>query len=305
MEEKLKFLDNLRTFVRVDGMTSFKHAESVTGLSTGTIRNHLNELNEMLDAKVTKGIKKTDPGKRIDVEARRLLGELEGSLDAARSHLERLATPKFPVQVAMSPTIWMWGSETELLPLTHSLPKRNAVEFLVANSERVERAVVDGWFELGLTARHPAKKVHAKLSHRRFCKDEIVLAVPPQHEWHEAEEISVSDLCEIPLITLDTTANARAVIDHALAEAGFELVKPHEEVAMAVMAFDEALEAGIPALVSGLAFRSPQARSALENGIRQCRVTGVDLSREFLLIHGNLRDEATEVMKELRKLNVN
>jgi DNA-binding transcriptional LysR family regulator len=304
LDEKLKFLESLRTFVQVEGMPTLKHAGESLDISKNTISTHLQTLNEMLECEVTtKGIAKTDAGDRIKVDARFLLDELEASLDSARTHLKRLAIPRFPVQVAMSPTIWMWGAEGELLPLTHSLPKGNAVEFLVANSDRVERAVADGWFELGITARHPTRELHGKLAHRPFCSDEIVLAVPPGHEWSDAEEVAAGELGETPVIMLDPTANARRVVDRALEREGLELAEPHEEVAMAVMAFDEARHSGVPALVSRLAFESPRGRAATKQGFSSCRVSGVDLSRDFLLVHRTaLRDEAGAVMDVLLRL---
>jgi len=304
MDERQKFLNHLRIFVGIEGMENLKQAANQLGISRNTLRSHLTNFNKMLECDMTiKGVKKTSAGERIAPEASHLLEEIEASLDAARTRLKRLARPQSPVQVAMSPTIWMWGAESELLPLTHTLPKlprRNAVEFLVANSERVERAVSDGWFELGITARHPSRKLHQRLAHRPFCSDEIVLAVPPQHDWSDAKHVAVDNLEDTQLIMLDTSTNARLVVDHALKDSGLELADPYEEVAMAAMAFDEVLNAGVPALVSRLAFESPQGRSASERGIHQCKVSGVDLSREFILVHEKrLREEADAVMKAL------
>jgi DNA-binding transcriptional LysR family regulator len=304
MDEKLKFLEALRTFVRIEGIATLKQAGDSLDISKNTISAHLQTFNEMLECEVTaKGIAKTKAGDRIEADARRLLDELEASLDTARNHLKRLALPKYPVQVAMSPTIWMWGAEGELLPLTHSLPKANAVEFLVANSDRVEQAVVDGWFELGITARHPSRELHGKLTHRRFCSDEILLAVPPGHEWSEAEEIPAAELGVRPMIVLDPTGNARRVVDKALEREGLDLAEPHEEVAMTVVAFDEAHRSGVPAVVSRLAFESPRGRAAIEQGFSRCRIGGIDLSREFVVVHrGALREEAAAVMETLLRL---
>ncbi len=307
MEEKLRFLESLRTFVQTSGMSSLGEADAALGLNRNTIRSHLQRLNGLLECDVIEtGVTKTQPGERIDAEARRLLDELEASLDAARIRLKRLANAKFPVQVAMSSTVWMWGAEGELLPLTHSLSTRTAVEFLVANSERVERAVADGWFELGVTARHPTREIDRKLVHERFCRDEIVLAVPPGHAWaKKKKQITAEDLSETPLITLDTTTNARRVVDRAMEQQGLRLADPHEEVAMAVMAFEESRISGIPALVSDLAFESPQGRAARKAGMCRCPVQGADFSREFLVVHApRLRNEAVTVQKALASLSI-
>lgn len=297
MEEKLKFLESLRTFVQIEGAANLDDAVKSIGMSKGTIRTNLQRLNKMFEPDVIdRGVVKTPAGERISAEAKRSLEELEAGLDTARTRLKRLAYPRFPVQLAMSSTIWMWGVEAKLLPLTHSLSSPNAVELLVANSERVERAVAEGWFELGVTARHPTRGLHRKLAHEQFCSDEIVLAVPPGHRWFDAKEVEADDLSDTPVITLDTTANARLVVDEAMEQGGLELAEPHEEVAMAVMAFEEVIDSGVPALVSALAFESPQGRLAAEQGIERRRVAGVDFSREFLLVYENrLRDEACAV----------
>lgn len=304
MEEKLKFLEYLRTFVGTEGMTTVDQAVQSLGSSRNTIGNHLKAFNAMLGCEVTeKGVAKTKAGERIEPDAERMLAELEASLDAAKSHLRRLAQPSFPVQVALSPTIWMWGAEGQLLPLTHSLPKGNAVEFLVANSDRVERVVLDGWFEIGVIAHDPSVELNPALERRVFCEDEILLAVPPGHEWSRRKEIPAAELTERGMIVLNPTANARRVVDHALAQESLELAEPHEEVAMAVVAFDEAAGAGVPALVSALAFESPRGRAAAKEGFSVCRVSGLDLSRRFHVIYRSaLRPEATAVMETLSAL---
>lgn len=306
MEEKLGFLESLRTFVNIRGTGNLEEAAKALGVHKNTVRSHLSRLSEQLGVDlIAAGVKRTEAGLRIDTEAGRLLDELEASLDAARIHLRRVAAAKFPVQLAMSSTIWMWGAEDELSPLTHSLSARNAIEFLVANSERVERAVADGWFELGVTARNPNGQVNRKLTSQRFCTDEIVLALPPGHEWAKRRKLNLEDLAQIPLITLDSTSNARRIVDNAMEEKGLQMSEPHGEVAMAVMAFEETLSSGVPALISGLAFESPQGRAAVEAGVRRRSIDGADLSREFLLVHANrLRDEAREVRDVLADLSI-
>jgi DNA-binding transcriptional LysR family regulator len=306
MEEKLQFLESLRTYVKSAGATNLEEAEKLLGIHRNTVRTHLQRLNHDLDCEIiSSGVTKTEAGRRIEAEAKRLLDELEASLDASRIRLKRLASATSPVQVAMSSTIWMWGAEGELLPLTHSLTTRNAIEFLVANSERVERAVADGWFELGVTARQPNGEVDRKLNHETFCDDEILLAVPPKHEWASRESVTAEELCEGSLITLDTTTNARRVVDREMERRGLQLADPHEEVAMAVMAFEEAISSGVPALVSGLAFESPRGRAAVDAGVRRCTIDGPGFKREFLLVYANrLREEAQTVKEVLANLPV-
>jgi DNA-binding transcriptional LysR family regulator len=305
MDDQHWFIAGLHAFVGVDGLHSLKEADKRDGLPSKTsVDTRLKEFNKVLKCKVTgPGVKRTEAGKRIGDDAKEILKDLDQSIRRAHEHLKRLAQADRPVTIAMSPTIWMWGATPGKLPLTNSIPGHPSAEFLVANSARVEKVVRDGLFEIGITARSTIMDDAYEVDD--FGKDEIVVLVPPGHEWETRGSLKSADLSSTPVITLDITAHARQVVDAAMEEAGCKLAEPEEEAATAGLVLDVALRAKKPALVPELALLTPQGQEADDAGFRKKRVKDLELGRDFVLIYQNskmLRKEARETLAELRGL---
>jgi DNA-binding transcriptional LysR family regulator len=308
MNDHQRFLASLHAFVGVEGLHTLAEADHRNGLpSKNAVDSHLKQFNELLGCDVTdSGVKRTEPGKRIEEDAKKLLKDLDQSIRRAQEHLKRLAQTDRPVGIAMSPTIWMWGATPDKLPLTNSLPGHPSAEFLVANSARVEKVVRDGLFEIGITASmHTGGPADDAYEAEPFGADEIVVVVPPGHEWAARRHLKAEDLGSTSLIALDITANARQIVDDAMFEAGFELAEPLEEAATAGLVLQEALRAKQPALVPELALGTVQGREAEEKGFKRKRVKDLELARSFVLIYQKprmLRREAQATLEELRAL---
>jgi DNA-binding transcriptional LysR family regulator len=308
MDEHHWFIAGLYAFVGVAGLHNLDETEKRNGLPPrSTVNSHLKRFDKALDSRVTdKGVKRTEAGERIESDASELLRDLDQRIRWAHEHLKRLASADRPVSIAMSPTVWMWGAGPGKLPLTNSLPGHPSAEFLVANSARVEKVVRDGLFEIGITAGvevRRSKDAPFKVEH--FTKDEIVVLVPPGHEWESRKQLKAEDLASTPVIALDITANARQVVDAAMQKAGFQLAEPLEEAATAGLVLEEALLSKQPALVPELALRTPQGAETEDEGFLRKRVKDLDLSRGFSLIYQKpkmLRPEAKKTLEELREL---
>jgi DNA-binding transcriptional LysR family regulator len=307
MDEQLWFITGLHAFVRVEGLHSLDEAHKRNGLpARTTVGDHLKQFNDALGTDVTlTGVKRSEAGKRIEKDAKELLLDLEQRIRWAHEHLKRLARADRPVSIAMSPTVWMWGTGPGRLPLTNSLPGHSA-EFLVANSARVEKVVSDGLFEIGITAGAEVRASRdASFNVEPFADDEIVVLVPPDHEWSRRRHLKAQDLASTQLIALDITANARQVVDAAMREAELQLAEPLEEAATAGLVLEEALRAKAPALVPELALGAAQGAEAEEAGFVRKRVKDIDLSRSFALIYQEpkmLRPEAQKTLDDLREM---
>jgi LysR family cyn operon transcriptional activator len=307
MDDNQRFLAALRAFVGVGEFRSLKEAADRNGLpSSGSLGNHLNDFDESLGYKVSHGATRTDAGKRIDDDAKKLLNDLEKSICRAREHLQWLVQLDRPVGIAVSPTIWMWGAGPDKLPLTNKLPDHPSAEFLVANSARVEQVVRDGLFEIGITAsQHTKGPADHAYKAELFGADEIVVLVPPEHEWADRHHLSAKDLTDTRLITLDITAHARQIVDAAMHEAGLDLAVPLEEAAIAELVLQDALRSNQPALVPELALGTEQGREVIAAGFASKRVENLNLKRNFVLIYQHpktLRPAAKATLKVLRSL---
>jgi DNA-binding transcriptional LysR family regulator len=309
MDDNNWFITGLYTFVGVEGLHTLDEAANHDGLpSRGSVSSHLKKFNEVLDCEVTEvGVKRSASGKRIEEEAKEILKDLDRSIRRAREHLMRLGQADRPVSIAMSPTVWMWGATPGKLPLTNALPGHPSAEFLVANSARVEKVVRDGLFEIGIAAAgEVAAPKDGAYDIEPFGVDEVVVLVPPEHEWTKRRGLKAEDLASTPLIALDITAHARQVVDAAMFDAGYELAEPFEEAATAGLVLEEALRDGKkPALVPELVLGTAQGREAEEAGFQRKRLKDLKLKRSFVLIYQKpkmLRPEAQKTIEELRSL---
>jgi DNA-binding transcriptional LysR family regulator len=308
MDDHQRFLAGLRAFVGGDGLHSLQEAADDPKLpSRSSVATHLKQLNNLLGFDATShGVKRTEAGDRIGEDAKKLLEDLEQSIRRAREHLKRLGQVDRPVGIAMSTTIWMWGATPDKLPLTNALPGRSSAEFLVANSARVEQVVRDGWFEIGITAGlgldRPADGAYEV---EPFGTDEIVVLVPPEHEWADRRHLKAEDLAATGLIALDITANARQIVDLAMRDAGLDLAAPLEEAATIDLVLQEALRSKQPALIPKLVLGTERGREAENEGFRPKQVADLNLGREFVLISQDprlLRPAAAATLDALRSL---
>jgi hypothetical protein len=307
MDQHFEFLKGLKAFVGVQGLHVLDEAGEREDLpARTTVDLHLKRFDEALESKVTEsGVKRTDPGKRIESDATEIYRDLDQRIRWAHEHLKRLARTNRPVSIAMSPTVWMWGTEPGKLPLTNLLPGHASAEFLVANSARVEKVVQDGLFEIGITGGVKTRQtINEQFKVERFASDEIVVIAPPGHEWEGRRHLKAEDLAGIAVIALDITAHARQVADAAMRKHELQLAEPLEEVATADLVLQEAVRAKQPAMVPELALETAQGAAIEAKGFVRKRVKDLDLSRVFDLIYQPrmLRPEAAETLAELRAL---
>jgi DNA-binding transcriptional LysR family regulator len=306
MNNHQRFLAGLAAFVGVEGTHSLSDAEGRNGLpKRSSIATHLKQFNEILDCNVMgAGVKRTEAGKRIEEDAKRMLKDLDQSIRRAQEHLKRLAQTDRPVGIAMSPTIWSWAVPTERLPLVNL--NHPSAEFLVANSSRVEKVVRDGLFEIGITAgRRAGSSADAPYATETFAVDEIVVLVPPDHDWAKRMHLEAEDLSTTPVIALDVTANARQIVDSAMQEARLELAEPLEEAATAGLALEEAVRLNQPALLPKIVLETDQGRMAETQGFSRKHVKNLKLTRDVVLIYQRppmLRAEAKKTVDALRDL---
>ncbi len=111
-----------------------------------------------------------------------------------------------------------------------------------------------------------------------FMEDQMLLVVPPDHEWADAE-VDLESLTEMPFITRELGSGSRRVVENALRKAGLRVQKLRYALTLdSTEGILSAVEAGL-----GVAFVSRWAvRNQLSLGtLKLARLKGVKLSRVF------------------------
>ncbi|MGA7156353.1 MAG: LysR family transcriptional regulator [Acidobacteriaceae bacterium] len=155
------------------------------------------------------------------------------------------------------------------------------VTAISGNTDRILGAVVEHRIQLALIEGPGLRKdIHTE----PFMKDQMVLVVPPGHEW-AGEEIDVSEVAGAPLLMREVGSGSRRVVENALVKAGVK-----KKSLNTIMELDStegllsAVEAGLGCtFVSRWAIRNQLALGTL----RVVHVKGLKLAREFSLVYAS------------------
>jgi DNA-binding transcriptional LysR family regulator len=151
---------------------------------------------------------------------------------------------------------------------------------LGANTEVVLKKVADCSLAVGLVE-GPAMR--RDLHVEPFLTDVLTLIVPPRHEFSDSSEVRASSLQSEPLILRENGSGTRRIVERALKRAGVNLKRLHVAMELdSTEAIKSAVEAGL-----GVGFVPRRAtRKEIELGtLREIRVEGLDLKREFSLVY--------------------
>jgi LysR family transcriptional regulator, transcriptional activator of the cysJI operon len=195
------------------------------------------------------------------VEIAALKGRLSGML--------RIAASTTIAQYILPPLI---ASFLRLHPAVH-------VELDSNNTESVADAITAGRAALGLVEGPP----HAGQLHSEpWLPDELVLIVPPSHEWAASHAVTLQQLAAAPLLMRERGSGTREVIETALEAAGLALRNLRIAVELnSTEAILGCIESG-----AGVGFVSRNAvhRQLAANTLAVVSVKGLTIHRELLLL---------------------
>src|SRR5215210_5754509 len=150
-----------------------------------------------------RGITPTPAGSKLYVEARKLLAQAEAVDDLVRG----LAGEEAPVRLAASHTIAEFVLPGPLVDFERRRDRHLSVELMVANSIVVRELVSDGRADFGIAAVDRLATGVGSLSETPFCDDEVILAVPHDHDWARLKSVAIEDFVTEPLVMRDPSAN--------------------------------------------------------------------------------------------------
>jgi DNA-binding transcriptional LysR family regulator len=172
-----------------------------------------------------------------------------------------------------------------------------AVSLSISDTQSVVERVAEREIELGVVG---AARRHRGVVVEPFFRDEVVLAVPPQHGFAN-RTVTLAELREEPLVVMQEGAGVRQVIEDELRRAGIRLrdLEPRLELGL-----QESAKAAVVAGY-GVTFISRAAVSAdLAAGtLASARVEGLDPARDISLVRsaGRSPTRAAEAFLEFAR----
>lgn len=198
---------------------------------------------------------------RAAVELAALKGRLSGTL--------RIAASTTIAQYILPPLI---ASFLRLHPAVH-------IELDSSNTESVADSIATGRAALGLVEGPPHS---SQLRSELWLPDELVLLVPPSHEWSGQRQITLHQLAAAPLLMRERGSGTREVIETALEAAGL----PARDLRIAIELNSTEAILGCIESGAGVGFvsRSAVHRQLAANSLAIIAVNGLSIYRDLLLL---------------------
>jgi DNA-binding transcriptional LysR family regulator len=199
--------------------------------------------------------------------------EAEGALAAYRGEV------RGKLAIGASLTIAQYVLPRLLGPFLQQNPHLE-VGVTTHNTERVLEDVVEQRSALGLIE-GPARRRDVTLE--PVLEDELVVIVPPAHEWAEQREIEVEQLRRVPLLLREQGSGTRLVAELALRKLG---LRPRDLHVILEFDMTEAIKSGVEAGMGiGIVSRWT-IRKELELGtLRTVAVRGLRMQRNFSAVY--------------------
>ena len=289
----------LELLAAVDAHGSLSAAARALGLAQPSVSTGLRRLERQtgltLVARATSGTRLTPAGRALLARARDVLA----ASDALEREVAALRTARQGrVQVAASLSI----AEYLVPGWLASRPAGSAlVDLVVANSRDVMDAVLHGRADLGFVE---GPDVLPGLEERPVGDDELVVVVAPGHPWaRRRRPVTAAELAVAPLAVREAGSGTRAVLERALAAAGWPLSGSPAQLGSTSAVKNVVRGGGAAAVLSRLTVADELARGDL----RRVPVVGVDLRRTLRVVWATgrrpapaARELAEHVLREAR-----
>ncbi|WP_417885577.1 LysR substrate-binding domain-containing protein [Zunongwangia sp.] len=199
----------LQVFQSVASRLSFSKAAEDLHITQPAITKHIRQIeahfNQKLFIRKGNSIALTDAGKLLLSHTKILFQQyeqLEFDMNSLIDNNEGI------LRIAASTTIAQYVLPEVLAKFHQKFPKIR-IHLLNLNTEKVEKSVMDNSVELGFIE---GQSKNRELSYEAFLKDEIVLVVDKSHPLAKRNQISISELKDIPLVLREKGSGTREVI---------------------------------------------------------------------------------------------
>jgi len=286
-------LDQLRAFVTVADLRSFRQAADELHLSPPALSRRIERLEERVGARL---LERTSRSVRLSVVGEafveRVRSVLEDLDDAVLGVNELSSGHSGRLTVAAVPSAACGFVPQALSRLTQRYPGIR-LRLLDGSLQATALAVLGGQADVGIGFHDSAiPGLHAEL----LGEEPYLLSLPPGHRWAGRRTIRLQELGDEPVLSLAASSGNRALLDQQLARAGIALQVTHE--AAHIWALIGMVKAGLGcALVPAMALRSAPA------GVTAVALRGSPLHRKIALltpVERRLTPLAQRLLPELR-----
>jgi len=274
----------LTAFCAVVDKRSFSQAAETLGVTQPAVSLQVRALEERLGRRLLdrsgRRVEPTEAGRLLYRSARRML-QLERQLV---DELDQEETGELRGALAIGAST---GPGAHLVPLLLCEFNREhpgvQVALTVSDTHAVIEQVAERELELGVVG---ALRRHRSLRFEPLARDEIVLAVPPGHEFAD-REISLRELRREMQVVMQEGAGVRQVIEAELRQAGLRLRDLDHRLELGLQeSVKSAVSAGY-----GVAFIS---RTAIEGELAAgtlsvARVEGIEPARQIYVVRNSGR----------------
>lgn len=182
---------HLQTFLAVRRHLNYTRAAEEVFLTQPAVSRQVRQLEEELGVRLFEQIGKslhlTDAGKTLAAEAEKLLGAMERTAEAVRSHR---SAERGSVRIGASTTPGFYLLP-DLLGQFHRRFPKVALHYTVENSLKIEQMIVRNELDVGFVGAHLSNE---DLDLRPLVEDEIVCFAAPSHRLAKARHIAPSSL---------------------------------------------------------------------------------------------------------------
>jgi DNA-binding transcriptional LysR family regulator len=274
---------HLRTFLAVRRHRNYTRAAEEVFLTQPAVSRQVRQLEEELGVRLFEQIGKslhlTDAGETLAAEAEKLLGAMERTAEAVRSHR---SAERGSVRIGASTTPGFYLLP-DLLGEFHRRFPKVALHYTVENSLKIEQMIVRNELDVGFVGAHLSSE---ELELKPLVEDEIVCFAAPSHRLAKARQIAPNSLEEEMWVIREKGSATRRLFEDWLSSRNGTIRKAIE------LGCPEACKALVRAGI-GISFMSVHG---LRSEIRKKRLvklpmTGMSLKRPiFLARHSEKRN---------------
>jgi len=278
-------LRQLEIFCRVVEIGSFSKAGEAVHLAQASVSERIATLENMVGTKLVdrmgRTVAPTKAGDLLYQYAQRLL---EIKKEACLEMQDFLGVKQGEISIGGS-TI---PGEYILPKVLGSFSKEYpgvTVTLTIADSEEIERRVLDGEFELGVIGRKSSNK---NLVSHELWEDELVLALHSSHRWAGKKEVPIHEVVHEPFISREIGSGTLKSMEPYLQGAGLKGIDSLKVVAR--LGTSTAVKEGIKSGLGISILSSIALETELKAGIlKAVRLRGIPMSRHFYLIRDKRR----------------
>lgn len=257
------------------------------------LRKLAEELGVPLVQMSGKGVRFTDAGEALVVEARRVLAAVAVARDAVQS-VRGLLSGRVVVGASTTPGSYLLP---ELLTRFRREHPKVEVALRVGNSLAIERAILAGEADLGVVGGHlESRDVDARAVH----KDRLVVFAAVGHPLAEKRRVTLEDLAAQPFVLREPGSATRALVQHEFARHRLSV-----QVALEVGSPDALKRAVAAGAGLGVLSRLALCWEIEDSRLAVLAVKDLALERELLLVTRKGREPsaaARVLISELERL---